>query len=240
MKISTTAAGRFTYRHKLEGLLHRLFRRVCLWPGQVVAAASLRIVFIREWLRSPRLIGAVCPSGTALAEAMAAEVPDGHGLVVELGAGTGAVTRALLDGGVSTDRLIAVERSAVLAEVLRRRFPGLTVIEGDAADLSRMLPTGPVDCVVSSIPLVSLPKNEREAVIDEIKKVLQGRRLIQFTYFWGRRLLEKSGLPLVNSRRVLKNLPPARVLTFIADPTSAAEPATTESQLTEPQLRGEP
>ena len=46
------------------------------------------IVFAREWARSPRKAGAVWPSGSALARAMAERVPEGSGLVVELGAGT--------------------------------------------------------------------------------------------------------------------------------------------------------
>lgn len=172
------------------------------------------MIFSREWLHSPRRTGAVCPSGPALAEAMAGEVPTGTGLVVELGAGTGSVTEILLAGGVAPERLIAVEQSATLVSFLRLRFPGITVLHGDAAALSQLLPEKPVDCIVSSIPLVSLPESARRAIVNEMKRVLRGGLLIQFTYLWGGSYLAKSGLACVNSRFVLKNIPPARVMTF--------------------------
>lgn len=172
-------------------------------------------VFVREWMRSPRLTGAICPSSAALAEAMAGGVPDGTGLVVDLGAGTGAVTAALLKKGIQPHRIIAVEQSIQLAGYLRKRFPGIMVLRGDAAELSGLLPKRPVDCVVSSLPLVSFSEAQREAVVRELKLVLQGRPLIQFTYLWGGSYLADKGLVCVNSRLVLKNLPPARVMKFM-------------------------
>lgn len=199
--------------HRLSGLKPG-WRR--LGPGAVLASRMPWTVFIGEWLRSPRKIGAICPSGTALASIMAREVPAGDGLVVELGAGTGAVTEALLRNGIAAERLVAIEQSAALAACLRRRFPDIMVIEGDAAALSKILPDKPVDCIVSSIPLVSLPESARKAIIREMKKTLRGNRLIQYTYLWGGALLEKSGLQPLNSRLVLRNIPPARVMTFAA------------------------
>lgn len=188
-----------------------------LIPGTVpLAGRQPWKVFIGEWMRSPRKIGAICPSSFALASVMAREVPAGDGLVVELGAGTGAVTKALLRSGVAAKRLVAIEQSATLAAYLRKRFPDIMVIEGDAAALSKILPAKPVDCIVSSIPLVSLPESARKSIIREMKKILRGNRLIQYTYLWGGALLEKSGLRLLNSRLVLRNIPPARVMTFAA------------------------
>lgn len=181
------------------------------------AVYSPKIVFIGAWLNSPRKIGAVCPSGSALAKAMAAEVPAGAGLVIELGAGTGVVTEALLRHGVAATRLVAVEQSPILAAYLRKRFPCVTVIEGDAAELSRILPAGPIDCLVSSLPLLSLPQPTQQAIISEMKGLLPGRRLVQFTYGRSGRLLKKSGLRPLGSRLVLCNIPPARVMTFTAD-----------------------
>ncbi|ANB72670.1 hypothetical protein AYM40_10030 [Paraburkholderia phytofirmans OLGA172] len=59
----------------------------------------------------------------------------GTGLVVELGAGTGAVIQALLDHGIQADRLLIIERSAALVTHLRSRFPRLRIIQGDAGTL---------------------------------------------------------------------------------------------------------
>ena len=192
-------------------------RNALRWSAVKIKKLGSRpeVVFAREWARSPRLAGAIWPSGVALAEAMAARVPVGTGLVVDLGAGTGSVTAALLKKGIAAHRIVVVEQSAAMAQYLRKRFPGLTVLCGDAAELSSLLPERPVDCVISSLPLVSLPEIKREAIVHELKRVLQGQPLVQFTYFWGGAYLSQKGFNRVSSRLVLKNLPPARVMEFV-------------------------
>ena len=58
---------------------HLRARNAWRWGAVRIKKLSLRpgVVFVREWARSPRLAGAVCPSGTALAKAMADRVPAG-------------------------------------------------------------------------------------------------------------------------------------------------------------------
>ena len=64
--------------------------------------------FLKSLIAAPRLTGAVAPSGRALARAMAAAAgPPPHGLIVELGPGTGPVTRSLIEAGVARERLVA-------------------------------------------------------------------------------------------------------------------------------------
>src|SRR3546814_14318976 len=91
-------------------------------------------------MRAPGMIGAVCSSSRYLAAEIAHMVPSGDGLVVELGAGTGMVTQALLEHGISPRRLIIVERSEGFVAHLRHRFPEATVIHGDAANLCELIP----------------------------------------------------------------------------------------------------
>ena len=95
--------------------------------------------FVRQWAEHPRSIGAIAPSGPMLAARMAALVPPGPGLVVELGPGTGSVTRALLRSGIDPQDLILVEYAPEFCRALRRRFPRLQVLEGDAARLGELL-----------------------------------------------------------------------------------------------------
>ncbi len=68
-------------------------------------------IFAREWALAPRSIGAICPSSSRLASVIADEVIAGEGRVLQLGGGTGVVTRALLDAGVPAHQLTVVERS---------------------------------------------------------------------------------------------------------------------------------
>src|SRR5271156_6974107 len=80
--------------------------------------------FLKSLVAAPRLTGAVAPSGRALARAMAAAAgPPPHGLVVELGPGTGPVTRSLIDAGVARERLVLIEYDPGFCRLLGPRFP---------------------------------------------------------------------------------------------------------------------
>ena len=144
-------------------------------------------LFLRRWFANPLSIGAIAPSAPALARRMAREVRwrDGE-VVVELGPGTGAVTRALLEAGIPEDRLVLVERDRQLHAYLARRFPRALLIRGDARRLARRLPLelhGHVSAVVSSLPLVSLPRRARDEIVNGAFAVLApGGRFVQYTY----------------------------------------------------------
>lgn len=174
--------------------------------------------FVREWLRSPRSIGMVCPSGTELARAMAEPVPlHSQGIVVEIGAGTGTVTRELIRAGVDNQRLLVLERAPAMANLLKKRFPTLSIIQGDAANLQAYLPRGAqVDCIVSSLPLISLPADIRQAILAAMSATLApGGRLVQYTYSWrGTNRLFRENFRCVGSRRIWHNVPPAQVFWF--------------------------
>lgn len=195
-------------------------------PAPLRALAALA-AFSREILANPRRIGAAAPSSRALGRRMASHVGiGGDGFVVEVGAGTGAVTEALLERGVPPNRLIAVERSERLAEHLRRHFPGVNVVAGDAGELRALfrdhedLAREGVAAVISSLPLRSLPPEEAVKIAEEIRRLLRpGGVLVQFTYSLG----SKTHWTLRNFRRlrgsiVWGNLPPARVDVFQALP----------------------
>src|SRR5260370_36732989 len=92
-------------------------------------------LFLKRWLRRPLAMGAVMPSGRLLAAAMArttkAVLEGRPGHVVELGAGTGEVTKALLAAGIAPERLALVERDRELAVLLARPFAGTAICESD-------------------------------------------------------------------------------------------------------------
>src|SRR5208283_2978831 len=86
--------------------------------------------FLRSLVATPRLTGAVAPSGRALARAMAAAVDPGRaGLVVELGPGTGPVTRALIERGLDRQRLALVEFDPRFCRILEERFETVRIIQ---------------------------------------------------------------------------------------------------------------
>ncbi len=175
--------------------------------------------FIREWMRSPRTMGMVCPSGASLAQAMAAGIPPGlNGLVVELGAGTGTVTQQLLRAGIDPCHLLVIEKAPGMAQLLQQRFPQLNIVQGDATRLCELLPPARrADCIISSLPLISLGKTVRDAIILAMYESLrEGGILVQYTYSWSSSnpsLMNK--FQLMDSRLIWDNVPPARVFRFM-------------------------
>jgi phosphatidylethanolamine/phosphatidyl-N-methylethanolamine N-methyltransferase len=183
-------------------------------------------VFFGRWLRAPHHIGAVAPSSRYLARAMAKQVEVGSTeVVVELGGGTGSVTKALLER-IPAEQLIVVERDERLYHMLRRRFPQLRILLGDARQLGALLrPLGinAVSAVVSSLPLVSMPKRIRRQIVDQSFAMMgEAGRFIQFTYSLTSPLARRElGLRGRVASRVWLNVPPATVWSFRRAPAVA-------------------
>jgi len=182
------------------------------------------MVFIKELLANPRNIGAALPSSKKLASNMAKFIPaDPAGYVVELGAGTGVVTSALLKNGVCPTKLIIVEQSKPLADLLRAKFPNSIVIQGDAATLNTLLAAEidfelhHVKSIVSSLPLRSLPRNKVTHIKAQIENTIgKNGRLIQFTYDFIRPTKAESlgAFRKSHSKIIWGNVPPARIEIF--------------------------
>ncbi len=179
--------------------------------------------FISTWLQHPLKMGAVSPSGRILARAVAAEVdPAVPGPVVELGPGTGPVTEALIARGVAPERLVLVEYDPEFCMLLRRRFPGATVIEGDAYTLGETLMgivREPLAAVVSGLPLMTRPLNNRVRLLNAAIRLLRhGAPFVQFTYGATAPIPSRQRrYRITSSPRIWLNLPPARVWVYRAD-----------------------
>jgi phosphatidylethanolamine/phosphatidyl-N-methylethanolamine N-methyltransferase len=177
-------------------------------------------LFLSRWLKAPHRIGALAPSSRYLARAMARQIePRQARLVVELGGGTGSITRALLAAGLPPERLVVVERDEKLHRLLAQRFPEIKVVAGDAAQLTtllRPLGIGSVSSIVSGLPLLSMPKRLRQRIVAQCFALLgDGGSLVQFTYGLASPLPERdfavSGRVMA---RVWRNFPPAFVWRF--------------------------
>ena len=173
--------------------------------------------FTREFLRDPQTIGAVLPSSPFLARRMAALVPPGPGLVIELGPGMGPVTKALLESGVPAQELVLIEQAPRMVRHLRHRYPEVEVIEGNAASLQYLVAhRGPARAVVSSLPLRSIPKEVVQRIFQQLPQVsTHGTVFIQFTYHFRSSCQGLS--PDFRRERIAvvwRNVPPARVDTF--------------------------
>jgi phosphatidylethanolamine/phosphatidyl-N-methylethanolamine N-methyltransferase len=176
--------------------------------------------FFKSWLDNPAIAGAVSPSGRFLARMMARYVdPRKAGPVVELGPGTGAITEALLERGIAPGRLFLVEFDAGFCKLLKRRFPGVHVIKGDAYSLRETLGNRlrrPPAAIVSSLPLLLKPEIQRIALLaDAFQCMRPDGCFVQFTYGplspIPRDKASHLSINMEASPPVWLNLPPARV-----------------------------
>ncbi|MCG7870363.1 MAG: hypothetical protein B6D70_10650 [gamma proteobacterium symbiont of Stewartia floridana] len=178
--------------------------------------------FISAWMRNPRQVGALFPSSDCLAQAMAAQVNSMNGLTIELGAGTGAVTSALLDRGINPKRLLVVEKDQILADRLTCQFPSLSILAGDASRLQQLLKQnqlGLAESVVSSLPLLNMRIHTRIRVLSGIFNSLShDGKLIQYTYSPAppipKQLASSMGVHGFRIDRILWNFPPAHVWVY--------------------------
>lgn len=189
-------------------------------------------LFLRSWFGAPLRTGAQRPSGRALARAMARWVdPCAPGLVLELGPGTGPVTRALLERGIAPERLLLIEANPQFCDLLRLRHPDCRLLQGDALAVPRALrrqQPPPVSAVVSSLPLMAMAPRVRLRLLHDCLRLMgpQGR-FIQFTY------ASRSPVPLRGARvsasvspRIWRNLWPAKVWCYreVSDDDAVSEP----------------
>ena len=179
-----------------------------------------QLLLLRELIRDPREMGTLFPSSAALADEMADSVPESFfksGVFVELGAGTGPVTDALLKHGVPPERLFVVEKSPALAECLEKRFPRVQVLCCDAGDLRAFIPEGEsVRAVISSLPFRSIPAHIGRSIMSAIEDILApGGFYVQFTYaLIGEMPFVPGSFKKIRSHFVLYNIPPAKVEVF--------------------------
>lgn len=175
-------------------------------------------VFLKQLINRPHEVVALAPSSSKLAQAMAQEVPGGDGPVVELGAGTGKITQALLDAGIGPNGLHAFEVSPEFVSHLKAHFTEITVHHAPAQSMGA-LGLANVRAVVSGLPLLSMPNRIQDEILEATRMCLApGGVFIQFTYGptppIAESLRAKFGLTWAKSNRIWGNLPPARVYTF--------------------------
>ena len=175
--------------------------------------------FLRGLIASPKGVGAIAPSSPALARAIAHQIdPALPGPVLELGPGTGVVTEALVERGIAPERITAVEYDPDFVGRVRVRCPGVTVIQGDAFNLTKTLSAANSSGfagIVSGIPLLNWPPAERCGLIEDALGRLQpGAPFVQFSYGLTPPVAATERFSVTRTAVIWANLPPARVWVY--------------------------
>lgn len=134
-----------------------------------------RWLFLQKFLRHGTRVASVAPSSRTLALALCQPIDATRPqTILELGAGTGAVTSVALERMHRHSTLLALEMDPEFVGILNQRCPGAYVIQADAATTyTRLQGLGidRVDVVISGLPVPSLPQRVNQQVFSCIQEV---------------------------------------------------------------------
>lgn len=184
--------------------------------------------FIRGWIRRPGKVGSITPTGRETASHMAGLIPLETGLpVLELGPGTGVITREILNRGLPPEQLVSIEYSQDFYRHLVRNFPGVNFIHGDVLDMDTVL-SGYSEQkfagVIGAIPLLNLSMEKRiEIVGNYLDRVAGDGPFVQICYGTKPPVAAVPGrFTVKKSRRIYRNVPPATVWIYRKDRSRAS------------------
>ena len=172
--------------------------------------------FLKTFATSPLKMGSVTPTSRALADLMAKHAhPDPDGYVLETGPGTGVVTEALIRAGIPPQRIVSLEYDKGFCRLLRKRFPKVHLLQGDALDLDAALAEFrdvKFSAALSGIPLLNLPKAKRAPyLLGLLDRLVPGGVVSQLSYSLTPPQEPIAGrLAVRKSKWVTANFPPGR------------------------------
>ncbi len=171
------------------------------------------IKFLKQFFKNPVRTGAILPSSPALVKAMIAPIDFKKAKhIVELGPGTGAITKEILKNMRPDAKLTALEICEEFCTELKKwDDKRLFIVHADAQHLSKHVDKA--DYIISGLPLVGLPEKVHVKILKEVKKVMKNA-YIQFHYSpLGEPYLKKH-FKSVTKKIAVKNIPPAIVYTM--------------------------
>jgi len=96
------------------------------------------IQFLQAFLKNPLKVGAVAPSSSDLAWQMLESIlPDKENIVVELGVGTGAITKYIREILPDNESYLGIELDDRMVSSLKIRYPEMNVVKGNASSFLR-------------------------------------------------------------------------------------------------------
>lgn len=129
----------------------------------------------KSWQQGTR-VGSVAPSSSWFARRMLMGIEWSQArCVVELGAGTGAITAEVLRLAKKSCRCLIVERDAEFCQRLRERFSDAEIVQADACDLETLLKArniAAVDHVICCLALPWFTPVDRHKILDASRRLL--------------------------------------------------------------------
>lgn len=182
------------------------------------------LLFWRRSLQQPVQICSLFPSRPSVGRSLYQTIAAKQGRpVIELGAGTGAVTQQLLRGGIAAADLCVVELDPEFARYLARHFPGVEVLNMPAEAVAahwRAGGRGLVGAVASTLPMKLFDARQQQAIIGSLLEVMEeGAPFVQLTYRLSSPVhpeVQRSlGLRARRAKAVLRSIPPAFLWEYV-------------------------
>ena len=184
--------------------------------------------FLQAFLKNPLKVGAIAPSSPELAAKMIEGIePDEDNVVLELGVGTGAITKFLQSRILDSKSYLGIELDKDLVKTLKRNFEDLEIVCGNACDaysIHKKSGLGKVRYIICCLPFVSLPNEVGERILGQVDKFMQkGCTFRTFQYAHGyympsaiklREFMRERYGKSRRSKLIVKNVPPAYTLTW--------------------------
>ena len=186
------------------------------------------IEFLQAFLKNPTKVGSIKPSSPELAMTMIDGIePAADNVVIELGVGTGAITKFLQNIVPDERSYLGIELDTGLVKNLRKNFPDLNIICGNATEtaaIHKRSGLGKVGYIVCCLPFVSLPSAVRSGVLAEVDKFMElgcEFRTLQYAHGYYlpsavkfRALMRELYGKEKRSALIVKNVPPGYTLTW--------------------------
>ena len=186
------------------------------------------IQFLQAFLKNPGTVGSITPSSPELARRMVAGLrPDENNVVLELGVGTGAITKFLQEAVPDDKSYLGIELDRDLVRSLRKNYPDMKIVRGnalDAVNIHRKSEFGKVGAIICCLPFVSMPNEVGEKILLEIDSFMQQGCIFRtFQYAHGyyfpsaiklREFMRNRYGKSKRSPLIVKNVPPAYTLTW--------------------------
>lgn len=186
------------------------------------------IQFLQAFLKNPLKVGSIAPSSSDLALKMIEDIkPNKDNIVLELGVGTGAITKYLLDILPDNESYLGIELDKDLVKSLNRKYQNLKIVCGNACEtvaIHQKSGLGKVGFIICCLPFVSLPNEVGEKILLDIDKFMQNGCIFRtFQYSLGyympsaiklREFMRERYGKAQKSQLIVNNLPPAYTLTW--------------------------
>ncbi len=187
------------------------------------------IEFLQAFLKNPLKVGSIAPSSPELAQKMLADIrPNEEATVLELGVGTGAITKFLQETVPNRESYVGIELDKDLVRHLKKNFPDMKIVRGNACDtfsIYQKTGFGKVGFIICCLPFVSLPNDVGERILSEVDKFMEQGACVFRTFQYAHGYYFPSAIKLREhmrnrygkarrSRLIVKNVPPAYTLTW--------------------------